>query len=715
MNKSGMNRVKNHEKRCNGNGKGICSCSNLLNHETQIQWDAYDQQVQVTDALKGTQHYHYDALGRLEWIANARGERTMFTYDNRDRLIEQTGFDGRRQTWERNAAGEVTSHTDHNGSDKPLVTRVLSDALGRTVGRSSSDGSDASYSYDVRGLMTHAQSSVPGEVPVQVKYEYDAAARRTAEMHVHHNKVWRLTHEFDALGHRTNTRVPDAGTIAWQRYGSGHIHGVLLNGNALADIERNPLHQETKRTQGNVTHTMLYERSGQLAKHLWADTRTAAKPWRTWEHDWTGNVKTLDDSMRGGKKQYQYDALSRLTNAGNEQFIYDATGNLLDVSGLDPIGYGKPAGDRLHTLRTGRQRYEQYAYDAHGRRTERAENDDVTTRYGYDAVHQLREVTQANGVKARYEYDALGRRVAKHVTAKGRTTTTLFVWDGDWMIQEVTNGKTITYVKHPDHAGPLAKIENGKTYHYVTDHIGTPQELHDASGRIVWAADYSAYGLVRKLLADEVSNPIRFAGQYYDAETGLRYNRFRYYDAVAGRYLTQDPIGLKGGINQYAYVKGNPLSRIDSLGLDTCVLVTKNSLGFGDHAALYTSSGYGGQPFLYDPSGGYNSSYDPNGDPNPESRYRYNDRINSDIVFGQKADIGKFDAYHKKQGDSLSAVCKKTTPEQEQDFLKKARELGTAFGPTCARHVSTVISGSSSFPNVESETLFPGNLLRDSK
>jgi type VI secretion system secreted protein VgrG len=354
--------------------------------------------------------------------------------------------------------------------------------------------------------------------------------------------------------------------IAWQRYGSGHVHGVLFNGNALADIERNRLHQETKRTQGSVTHTMSYAQSGQLAQHMWADTRTAAKPWRTWEHDWTGNVKTLDDSMRG-KRGYQYDALSRLTNAGNEQFIYDATGNMLDVSSLDPIGYGNPAGDRLHTLRTGRQRYEQYAYDAHGRRTERAENGDVTMRYGYDAVHQLREVTQANGVNARYEYDALGRRVAKHVTAKGRTTTTLFVWDGDWMIQEITNGKAITYVKHPDHAGPLAKIENGKVYHYVNDHLGTPQELHDASGKIVWAAEYSAYGLVRKYLVDEISNPIRFAGQYYDAETGLRYNRFRYYDPLAGRYLTQDPIGLKGGINQYAYVKGNPVLRVDPLGL----------------------------------------------------------------------------------------------------------------------------------------------------
>jgi type VI secretion system secreted protein VgrG len=137
---------------------------------------------------------------------------------------------------------------NHNATGKPVTTRVLSDVLGCMMSRASSDGSEASYDYDVRGLMTHAQSNVPGEVPVQVRYEYDAAGRRTAELQIHHNHSWRLTHELDALGHRNSTRVPDAGTIAWQRYGSGHIHGVLLNGHTLANFERDALHQETKQS-----------------------------------------------------------------------------------------------------------------------------------------------------------------------------------------------------------------------------------------------------------------------------------------------------------------------------------------------------------------------------------------------------------------------------------------------------------------------------------
>jgi len=136
------------------------------------------------------------------------------------------------------------------------------------------------------------------------------------------------------------------------------------------------------------------------------------------------------------------------------------------------------------------------------------------------------------------------------------------------MVQELRAGSApITYVKHPDNAGPLAKIEGGKVYHYVNDHLGTPQEIHDGRGDVVWAADTSAYGKTRSYLKREIDNPIRFPGQYYDAESGLHYNRYRYYDPMAGRYINQDPIGLDGGINQYAYVLQNPVTSFDPDGL----------------------------------------------------------------------------------------------------------------------------------------------------
>ncbi|EGD04076.1 Rhs family protein [Burkholderia sp. TJI49] len=101
----------------------------------------------------------------------------------------------------------------------------------------------------------------------------------------------------------------------------------------------------------------------------------------------------------------------------------------------------------------------------------------------------------------------------------------------------------------------------------MTDHLGTPQELYDEQREVVWAADLSAYGRTARWLTRVVDNPIRFPGQYRDEESGLHYNRFRYYDPMVGRYINQDPIGLQGGRNLYVYVRGNPTVGIDPLGL----------------------------------------------------------------------------------------------------------------------------------------------------
>ncbi|WP_193395391.1 RHS repeat-associated core domain-containing protein, partial [Pseudomonas syringae] len=106
-----------------------------------------------------------------------------------------------------------------------------------------------------------------------------------------------------------------------------------------------------------------------------------------------------------------------------------------------------------------------------------------------------------------------------------------------------------------------------KVYYFHTDQIGTPLEMTDAEGQIVWQAKYRAWGAVEKLVVNEVEQNLRFQGQYFDAETGLHYNTFRYYDPEIGRFITQDPIGLEGGFNLYGYCR-NPTAWIDPLGLD---------------------------------------------------------------------------------------------------------------------------------------------------
>ena len=106
-------------------------------------------------------------------------------------------------------------------------------------------------------------------------------------------------------------------------------------------------------------------------------------------------------------------------------------------------------------------------------------------------------------------------------------------------------------------------------FYYQLDHLGTPQELTGYSGEIVWSAKYNAYGKVTHLAfggGEQLEQPLRFQGQYFDAESGLHYNRHRYYNPDIGRYLTPDPIKLAGGLNQYQYTP-NPTGWVDPLGL----------------------------------------------------------------------------------------------------------------------------------------------------
>jgi RHS repeat-associated protein len=108
-------------------------------------------------------------------------------------------------------------------------------------------------------------------------------------------------------------------------------------------------------------------------------------------------------------------------------------------------------------------------------------------------------------------------------------------------------------------------------YFYQNDHLGTPQKLMSTTGAIVWDARYEAFGQATPIPllpgVQPIDNPLRFAGQYHDPETGWHYNWHRYYAPELGRYITSDPIGLEGGLNTYAYVGGNPVGYIDPIGL----------------------------------------------------------------------------------------------------------------------------------------------------
>jgi len=175
----------------------------------------------------------------------------------------------------------------------------------------------------------------------------------------------------------------------------------------------------------------------------------------------------------------------------------------------------------------------------------------------------IRVLDNTNQV-AEYTYNGVGQRIKK-VT---QTETRIFHYDlwGHLIAETNQSGQMLAeYVYLGDRL--LSMIKPGESvYYFHNDHLGTPQVLTNDSQAIAWKAVYTPFGEAVPSI-QTVDNPFRFPGQYYDAETGLHYNYFRYYNPQTGRYITPDPIGLEGGINLFTYVQNNPFIFTDTFGL----------------------------------------------------------------------------------------------------------------------------------------------------
>ena len=214
----------------------------------------------------------------------------------------------------------------------------------------------------------------------------------------------------------------------------------------------------------------------------------------------------------------------------------------------------------------------------------------------------LGSVTRPDGKVVTFKYDALGRRIEK--TFNGRVHR--YLWDGDVVLHEweydeterpqqivAENGEVsfdrpeptdnlVTWVYDTDGYVPTAKLVDGKRYGIVSDYIGRPVQACDEHGTPVWQADYDIYGNLLNLKGDRGLVPFRQLGQYEDEETGLYYNRFRYYDPNTGGYISQDPIGLAGkNPTLYGYVRDVNIW-VDVSGLDCSIKDKKVATPYGD-------------------------------------------------------------------------------------------------------------------------------------
>ncbi|HEY0778075.1 MAG TPA: RHS repeat-associated core domain-containing protein [Gemmatirosa sp.] len=584
-----------------------------LGRTTRWRYDGLPFPVERVNADRGTVGYVYDSELQLVVLTNPKGERYRLRYDAAGRLVQETGFDGRQIRYTLDRAGRLVETWDAG-----RVTRFMRDDAGRLVEKAFADGTAHRFAWDTGGRLTRAESP-----DATVGYAYDAAGRVLEERQGGPDRgELAVRYAYDARGRLTETALPDGRAIGVTYGAEGDLfEAVTFAGVELARVERDVLGREVARQAGAVRQTQAFDPQGRLTAQQGVGGGGRAVFRRTYGYDAADQITRIEDEARG-VRAYAYDACERLLaveGSAPEQFVVDPAGNILaavdggvgaDVASADADA---APGDRLRRSRD-RDAERTFVYDAWGNRVgeRRAARggggaggaEAVAYRYGADDV--LREVraTDGRGTRVtRFGYDALGRRVWKTsaqlaaaaalavvgagasasdagaewaVPAADAWTRTAFVWSGDVLLAEAAqpaaDALATVYVYEPGTFRPLAVATRegagvpAAVYRYHVDHLGTPQELTDAVGTIVWRGQYRAWGAVARADAARVPQPLRFQGQYADAETGLYYNRHRYYAPNEGRFVSQDPIRLLGGDNLTAYAP-NALEWVDPLGL----------------------------------------------------------------------------------------------------------------------------------------------------
>ncbi|MCL7930419.1 RHS repeat-associated core domain-containing protein [Halomonas sp. ATCHA] len=546
--------------------------------------------MQRIEADGSQQFTAYDDIGRLSELTLGNGAVYRFTYDDMDRLASETGPDGREQQYRYDDAGRLIERIEANrpGPDgQPLVTRYDYDEAARLTARhlpatEHAPASSEHYQWGSNGQLISVTND-HGEVT----FSYDHAQRLIGEQQQHAGLAgesgwqWHHQHTLTATGAPEASQFGDLPALNWHTYGSGHLHGMSAPGLDLEiALEPDALHRETQRrlsTRANAHNQPLmlkrgYTELGQL-DHLTLRSPNTTRQQR-YQYDALGRMRfrSLEGDPAEKVIAYRFDAAGRLIGSQHGDYAHrysvDAAGNRLEQ------GVDKQQGltdNRLTQLNGAR-----YRYDGAGNLTERQQPNGERLTLGYDGANRLVHLIHASELgatrDATYRYDGLGRRISKTVRhPNGATATTHYGWDGDRIVREETDDQRTTVVYEPGSFVPMLRIDDTQQGQlvsaYITDALGTPMQLVTPSGQPRWLAEPDDWAAVKNQRAvRNLTQPIRFQGQWHDEESGLYYNRHRYYDPQQGRYINQDPIGLNGGTNLYGYVT-NPTGMVDPLGL----------------------------------------------------------------------------------------------------------------------------------------------------
>lgn len=509
-------------------------------------YDAAGNRLTSTDARGKVSTYSYDTLNRLKSITYPTGKPTVFEYDGGATPVN-------------NAIGKLSGFSDESGK-----TAYTFDALGRLQTQTSTVGNSAIKTY-------------------QFAIGYGTSGQQT--------------------GRRMSATYPSGNRLTYTYDGNGAISGIslqpaLANGTTgtatvalLQNIQYAPFGAALGWTWGNSTaaaphtYSRTFDLDGRVATYT-LGTQGTLRLVRTLTYDAASRIKAITHTGIGTgaavpasfDQTFDYDNLDRLTKfvsaTQTQVYAYDGTGNRksISISGQLYAVNVAATSNRL-TSAAGPLPAKTYSIDAAGNVT-----GDGTRTYTYSDRGRRNSMVASSGSVA-YLYNALEQRVRK---AGFGTLASIGVidyvyddaghligeYDANGLVQEtVYLGDMPVVVLKRNAAGQML------VNYIFADHLSTPRMIVRASdNKLVWqwlGAD--PFGAIQPLedpsaLGAFVYN-LRFPGQVYDKESGLYYNYFRDYDPQTGRYLQSDPIGLRGGINTYAYVYGNPLQYVDPFGL----------------------------------------------------------------------------------------------------------------------------------------------------
>jgi RHS repeat-associated protein len=609
----------------------LLSHTDALRQRTTWHYNEAGLIQQRQDANGTTLDYRWDRLGQLVELRNENNSTASFKYDPAGRLLKETGFDQ-----------QTTHYLYDHGSNQPTrrldgdrVNEFEYDPLGRLIARHAGhkeglEWQTETFAYDGNGNLLLAENAA-----CKLQWFYDRAGNNTREhqylryLQEPHVAVWK--HEYDALNQRIATTRPDGHRVSWLTYGSGHLLALKVDDTELLSYQRDNLHREVARDQGNgLQQRQAWTPNGQLREQALGKRGDSQRlVVRNYRHDDAGQLTRIDDTRRGALS-YRYDPLGRLlaaqTISGEETFAFDPASNLLDPqTPRRPNQYAPPKLlDNLLRDYVGTH----YSYDERGNLKERLHNG-KKSHFTWDLRDRLIGY-EDDRLTASFAYDALGRRLFKLSKAKYHDRSeagpmwnklerakldeqygcgyTIYGWDGDVLAFESRHNdkreRLTHYFFEPGSFVPVAQaieqssiqllpepvyegaydIDHDPVWQhkptpvtfsavawYQCDHLGTPMELTDEYGNIAWAGTYKTWGLAKEQRSEtakraDIRNSLRFQGQYFDVETGLHYNRYRYYDPQVGRFIGKDPIGFAGGLNIYAYAP-NPVEWVDPLGL----------------------------------------------------------------------------------------------------------------------------------------------------